>query len=73
LSSIRIASAADIVELHIQRLAVIMECRQSFVKAALFGGVGSGTLLVMNLLAEKRILLGVCGGIAAYKGAELVR
>ena len=28
---------------------------------------------VMNLLAEKRILLGVCGGIAAYKCAELVR
>jgi phosphopantothenoylcysteine decarboxylase/phosphopantothenate--cysteine ligase len=27
----------------------------------------------MNLLAEKRILLGVCGGIAAYKCAELVR
>jgi phosphopantothenoylcysteine decarboxylase/phosphopantothenate--cysteine ligase len=27
----------------------------------------------MNLLAEKRILLGVCGGIAAYKSAELVR
>ena len=50
-----------------------MECRQSFVKAALFGGVGSGTLPVMNLLAEKRILLGVCGGIAAYKSAELVR
>jgi len=28
---------------------------------------------VMNLLAGKRILLGVCGGIAAYKCAELVR
>jgi len=28
---------------------------------------------VMNLLAGKRILLGVCGGIAAYKSAELVR
>jgi len=27
----------------------------------------------MNRLAEKRILLGVCGGIAAYKSAELVR
>ncbi len=27
----------------------------------------------MNLLAEKRILLGVSGGIAAYKSAELVR
>jgi phosphopantothenoylcysteine decarboxylase/phosphopantothenate--cysteine ligase len=27
----------------------------------------------MNMLAEKRILLGVCGGIAAYKSAELVR
>jgi len=27
----------------------------------------------MNLLYDKRILLGVCGGIAAYKSAELVR
>lgn len=27
----------------------------------------------MSLLADQRILLGVCGGIAAYKAAELVR
>ncbi len=27
----------------------------------------------MNFLLQKRILLGVCGGIAAYKSAELVR
>ncbi len=27
----------------------------------------------MNLLSNKRILLGVCGGIAAYKSADLVR
>jgi len=27
----------------------------------------------MNTLFNKRILLGVCGGIAAYKSAELVR
>jgi len=27
----------------------------------------------MNNLYQKRILLGVCGGIAAYKTAELVR
>ena len=27
----------------------------------------------MNLLAGKRILLGVTGGIAAYKSAELIR
>ncbi|MEA2078972.1 MAG: bifunctional phosphopantothenoylcysteine decarboxylase/phosphopantothenate--cysteine ligase CoaBC [Pseudomonadota bacterium] len=27
----------------------------------------------MNNLSQKRILLGVCGGIAAYKSAELVR
>ena len=27
----------------------------------------------MNFLSDKRILLGVCGGIAAYKSAELVR
>jgi phosphopantothenoylcysteine decarboxylase/phosphopantothenate--cysteine ligase len=27
----------------------------------------------MNLLSHKRIVLGVCGGIAAYKSAELVR
>ncbi|MGB5725765.1 MAG: bifunctional phosphopantothenoylcysteine decarboxylase/phosphopantothenate--cysteine ligase CoaBC, partial [Thiogranum sp.] len=27
----------------------------------------------MNNLSQKRILLGVCGGVAAYKSAELVR
>ncbi len=27
----------------------------------------------MNFLCQKRILLGICGGIAAYKSAELVR
>ena len=27
----------------------------------------------MNTLTNKRILLGITGGIAAYKGAEIVR
>ncbi len=33
----------------------------------------SGTLTTMSFLAKKQILLGVCGGIAAYKSADLVR
>ncbi len=36
-------------------------------------GVASGTLPVMNFLSGKHIVVGVCGGIAAYKSAELVR
>ena len=30
-------------------------------------------MMIMNNLTNKRILLGVTGGIAAYKSAELVR
>jgi len=33
----------------------------------------SGTLTTVNFLSGKHILVGVCGGIAAYKSAELVR
>ena len=50
-----------------------MVSRQAIVKSALSGGGGSGTLPAMSFLAGKQVVLGVSGGIAAYKSAELVR
>ena len=50
-----------------------MVSRQAAVKLALSGSGGSGTLPVMRYLAGKQVVLGVSGGIAAYKSAELVR
>jgi len=43
------------------------------VTTGLFACGASGTLTVMSFLAKKQILLGVSGGIAAYKSADLVR
>ncbi len=56
-----------------------MASRRAPVKSArrqrpgVFAGGASGTLTGMEFLAQKQIVLGVSGGIAAYKSAELVR
>jgi phosphopantothenoylcysteine decarboxylase/phosphopantothenate--cysteine ligase len=58
------------------RVAGIMKGCHSSVKPVsrqLSVGAASGTLPGMNFLSGKHILVGVCGGIAAYKSAELVR
>src|SRR5690606_12898025 len=57
-----------------------MPCLQQSLSSKKAGAVVSyppltdlGRLLFMGTLANKRILLGVTGGIAAYKSADLVR